>query len=105
MQYFTALSFFTTLPEEIESYILWLSAGANNLDIYNKKNAVNCEIALYGTKSSTRICGFYLKPINDYSKITELEDMEYLSAIRWLLADFGISKSEYIYHMKKIIVI
>tara|TARA_B100000795_G_scaffold269976_1_gene261528 strand:- start:2849 stop:3172 length:324 start_codon:yes stop_codon:yes gene_type:complete len=92
---------FTQLPEEVESYILWLSTGANNLDTYTKKKAVNCEIALYGAKSSTSICGFYLKPIDNYSKIKELEDMEYLSVIRWLLADFGISKSDYIYHISR----
>jgi hypothetical protein len=36
-----------TLPEEIENYILWLAVGAMDLDIYNKKKAINKEFKFF----------------------------------------------------------
>jgi hypothetical protein len=36
-----------TLPEELYNYIVWLSCGPINLDIYNKKKNINEELAHY----------------------------------------------------------
>jgi hypothetical protein len=69
---------FNKLPDEIESYILWLSVGGKDMDIYKKKKNVNAEINLYKTLKKEYPGGVYLKPIPDYKKIPELESMEYI---------------------------
>jgi len=88
---------FNKLPEEIESYILWLSVGGKDLDIYKKKKNVNTEINLYKKfkQQYPNIGGVYLKPISDYKKIPELESMEYIYGSRWLLSEYGITKRKH----------
>ena len=91
------MSLFTTLPGEIESYILWLSAGANNIDIYNKKKEINTEINFFKSlrKKNEPEGGVYLKPLRCYSKTPELQTLEYNFGSRYLLADYGITKQNH----------
>lgn len=89
-----------TLPKEIENYILWLSAGAMDLDIYEKKKEINEEfkffiklekITLYVAEN----IGVYLNPLTCYDKTPELEDIEYNFGSRYLEADYGITKKQH----------
>ena len=80
-----------TLPNEIENYILWLSSGAIDLDIYEKKKKINEEFAFIREhRKKGEIFGVYLKPLKCYDKTPELEDMEYKFVSRYLEADYGI---------------
>lgn len=91
------MTIFYILPQEIESYIMWLSCGPNNLDNYIKKNNINSEIKLYEMFKRVNINtgGVYLQPISSYKRVPELEDTEYLFSSRWLLSDYGISKDQH----------
>jgi hypothetical protein len=86
-----------TLPKEIENYILWLAVGAMDLDIYNKKKAINKEFKFFKElrKKSNPEGGVYLYPIFCYDKTPELEDIEYKLGSRYLEADYGITKAQH----------
>jgi hypothetical protein len=88
---------FDTLPDAVESYILWLACGANNLDTYNKKNTINAEITFFKNFRQTHEPegGVYLKPIGGYQKTPELHSIDYSFGSRYLLADYGISKKKH----------
>ena len=91
------MTIFYILPQEIESYIMWLSCGPNNLDTYIKKKNINMEIKLFEMfkRENINIGGVYLQPIPSYEQVPELEDTEYLFSSRWLLSDYGISKDQH----------
>lgn len=88
------------LPKEIENYILWLSAGPMDLDIYNKKKAINEEFKFFGELEKVTLyvaenIGVYLCPLTCYDKTPELEDIEYNFGSRYLEADYGITKKQH----------
>lgn len=92
--YVKLLKTMNKLPEEIENYILWLAVGAMDLDIYNKKKAINKEFKFF--KELRKKCkpegGIYLCPLDCYDKTPELEDIEYKFGSRYLESDYGMTK-------------
>lgn len=89
------MTLFNSLPKELESYILWLSAGALNLDIGTKKTQVNAELKTYKNPTAIFGTGFSLNPVSTYEKTPGLETIKYHFALRWLTAEFGISSRQY----------
>ena len=84
-----------TLPIELCNYILWLSSGAINVDIYNKKKSINEELTHYKKVRTdydrTNIwydynCdkygkdGIYLNSIDDYTRVPELASKKQILA-------------------------
>ena len=84
-----------TLPIELYNHIVWLSSGAINLDIYNKKKSINEELihykkirTEYDTTSIWYACncdkygkdGIYLNSIDDYTRVPELASKKQILA-------------------------
>jgi hypothetical protein len=87
-----------TLPEEIENYILWLAVGAMDLDIYNKKKAINKEFKFFKElrkESPGPEGGVYLYSLDCYDKTPELECIEYKFGSRYLEPDYGMTKENH----------
>ena len=80
------MSLIDKLPTEIYNYILWLSVGATDLEIYKKKKNLSEEIINNKNlrESSEGQHGFYLFSIKNYDKTPELIPMhsEYVFALR-----------------------
>lgn len=69
------MSLIDRLPDELYSYILWLSSGPFDLDTHNKQSNVNIEISFYRHKKNDgdfTQC-FYLYFIENYEKSPGLE--------------------------------